>query len=308
MSNRSNVAIPDAPLPGLASAGFPALQPLRNAIARFADGRDAVPNWLASALDQSACGILLCVNERVVYQNEAARRGAPLSTAGNAQHDASETVVVIPLTRRNLPDLDASLVIKGPAAVCDELAAHADHVLSEIEDFISCLGRVQEEDRALVTLMFTDIVESTACAERLGDAGWRLLLARHHAIVRRHLAAFRGTEVDAAGDGFFATFDAPARAVRCAQAIRADVRALGLEIRAGIHTGECEMAGRKVAGLAVHVAARVAETAAAGEILVSSTVKELAAGSNLAFGGGDWHSFKGVSDAWRLFSVESAGP
>src|SRR5207248_4662731 len=139
-------------------------------------------------------------------------------------------------------------------------------------------------------------------AKDLGDRRWRELLDEHHAVVRRELTRFRGREVDTAGDGFFATFDGPARAVRAAQAIRDGVRALGLEIRAGVHTGECELAGDAVRGIAVHTAARVAAQAGAGEVLVSTTVRDLVAGSGLDFDDRGVVELKGVGE-WRLFAV-----
>jgi len=161
--------------------------------------------------------------------------------------------------------------------------------------------------RALLTLLFTDIAASTEIAERVGDAAWRDLLARHRAIVRAQLAAHGGREVDNAGDGFFATFDAPTAAVRCADAIRAASRAAGLELRAGIHSGECDATGAHTSGIAVHVAARIVEIAGPGEILVSATVRDLVAGSGLAFRDADWHALKGLRESRQLFALaESA--
>jgi class 3 adenylate cyclase len=156
----------------------------------------------------------------------------------------------------------------------------------------------------LLTLLFTDIVGSTAHAAELGDQRWQGLLERHHALVRRQLERFGGREVDTAGDGFFAVFDGPARAVRCGQAICAAVRAVGVEIRAGLHTGECELAGTQVRGIAVHIGARIAAAAGPGEVLVSSTVKDLVAGSGLRFEDRGEHQLKGVPEAWRLFALE----
>jgi class 3 adenylate cyclase len=166
-------------------------------------------------------------------------------------------------------------------------------------------GRSPVHGRGVLTLLFTDIVGATERAERLGDEGWCSLLERHHAVVRGELERFHGREVDTAGDGFFAAFEAPACAVRCAAAIRAAVAALGLEVRVGLHTGECEMAGSKIAGVAVHVAARVAAVAKAGEIIVSSTVKDLVGGSGLTFVDAGWHALKGLSSQWWLFSLGS---
>ena len=161
-------------------------------------------------------------------------------------------------------------------------------------------------ESVLTTVLFTDIVRSTERAAALGDRAWRDLLARHHASVRRELARFRGEELDTAGDGFFATFDGPARAIRCAQAIVANVGEIGLDLRAGLHTGECELHDGKLAGIAVSVGARVAAEAAAGEVLVSSTVKDLVAGSGIEFEHLGARSLKGVPDEWTLYAVREA--
>jgi pimeloyl-ACP methyl ester carboxylesterase len=178
----------------------------------------------------------------------------------------------------------------------------ADPIVDEIEEFLTGVKPLPEPDRVLMTLLFTDIVGSSDRAASLGDRRWREILDEHNVVVRRELARFRGREVDSAGDGFFATFDGPARAVRAAQAIRDGVRHLGLEIRAGVHTGECELSGDRVRGIAVHTAARVAGQASAGEVLVSTTVRDLVAGSGLVFSDRGVAELKGVG-AWRLFAV-----
>jgi class 3 adenylate cyclase len=152
-------------------------------------------------------------------------------------------------------------------------------------------------------VLFTDIVGSSARAAEVGDRAWRELLERHHALVRRELTSYRGEEKDTAGDGFFATFDGPARAIRCANAIVDGVKELGLEVRAGVHTGECEVHENKVAGLAVVIGARVSAAAGAGEVLVSQTVKDLVAGAGIEFEDRGERELKGVPGAWRLYSV-----
>jgi pimeloyl-ACP methyl ester carboxylesterase/class 3 adenylate cyclase len=177
-------------------------------------------------------------------------------------------------------------------------------IVDEIEEFLTGVRHGAESERLLVTVMFTDIVKSTERAAALGDRGWNDLLQSHHALVRRELEHFRGREVDTAGDGFLATFDGPARAVRCACAISRKMRALGLEIRAGLHTGECEVMDGKIAGIAVHTGARVATHAQTGEVLVSSTVRDLVAGSGLSFQDRGMQRLKGIPDEWRLFAVE----
>jgi class 3 adenylate cyclase len=180
----------------------------------------------------------------------------------------------------------------------------ADALLDEIEEFLTGARGTAGAGRSLATVMFTDIVGSTDRASRLGDRRWRYLLEDHHAHVRRLLGRFRGVEVDTAGDGFFATFDGPARAIHCACAIRDTVAELGLQIRAGLHTGEVERNGPAVTGLAVHVGARVAALAAASEVLVTSTVQMLVLGSGIAFTDRGNHTLKGVPDRWHLFAVE----
>jgi class 3 adenylate cyclase len=155
----------------------------------------------------------------------------------------------------------------------------------------------------LATLLFTDIVGATARAAELGDRSWRELLQQHHATVRAQLGRFRGKEIDTAGDGFFATFDGPARAISCAWAIRDSLGDLGLDVRAGLHAGECELLDEKVGGIAVHIGARVAARAEPGEVLVSSTVKDLVAGSGIGFQDRGLAELKGVPGEWRLFAV-----
>jgi class 3 adenylate cyclase/alpha-beta hydrolase superfamily lysophospholipase len=183
---------------------------------------------------------------------------------------------------------------------------NADQIVDEIEEFLTGVRRGPEPDRVLATVLFTDLVGSTERAAAVGDQRWGELLREHHAAVRRELARWRGIEVDTAGDGFLATFDGPARAIRCACAIRDALRAFGLDVRSGLHTGECEVVGEKVAGIAVHTGARVASQAEPGEVLVSSTVKDLVAGSGIAFEERGEHELKGVPGTWRLYAVSDA--
>jgi len=210
-----------------------------------------------------------------------------------------------------------------PAAISDYLAEHipgARHVevpgssnliwagdqeavLAEVEEFLTGIRPHPEPDRVLATVLFTDIVDSTRRAAELGDKRWRHLLEAHRELVRAELDRYRGREIDAAGDGFLATFDGPARAIRCAVAITNAVRGLALEIRAGLHTGEVELIGGGVGGIAVHIAARIASLAEPGQVLVSSTVKELVAGSGIEFEERGTHQLKGVPDEWRLLAV-----
>jgi class 3 adenylate cyclase/pimeloyl-ACP methyl ester carboxylesterase len=176
-------------------------------------------------------------------------------------------------------------------------------IVDEIERLVAGETAPTVPDSVLATLLFTDIVGSTERAAELGDRSWRELLERHHSLVRRELARFRGEEKDTAGDGFFATFDGPARAIRCAQAVIESVRGIGLEVRAGVHTGECELHEGKVAGIAVSVGARVGGSAAAGEVLVTATVRDLVAGSGIQFEGRDERELKGVQGKWMLYAA-----
>jgi class 3 adenylate cyclase len=181
-------------------------------------------------------------------------------------------------------------------------AGNVDVLLGEVERFVRSVSEEEAAfDRVLATVLFTDIAGSTAKATELGDRAWRDLLERHHANVRAMIGRYRGTEIDTAGDGFLATFDGPARGVRCAQAIAEAVEPLGLEIRAGLHTGEVETIDGKVGGLAVHIGARVAALAQPSQVLVSSTVKDLVAGSGLVFEDAGEHELKGVPDRWHLY-------
>jgi pimeloyl-ACP methyl ester carboxylesterase len=183
----------------------------------------------------------------------------------------------------------------------------ADAILDEIEEFLTGVRHGPEPDRVLATVLFTDIVSATERAASLGDRRWRDVLEQHHAVVRRELGRFRGREIDTAGDGFLATFDGPARGIRCARAVSDGVRPLGLEVRAGLHTGEVELLDEKVSGLAVHIGARVAAAAGPGEVLVSSTVKDLVAGSGLRFQDRGLQPLKGVPGEWRLYALEPEG-
>jgi class 3 adenylate cyclase/pimeloyl-ACP methyl ester carboxylesterase len=181
-----------------------------------------------------------------------------------------------------------------------------DAAYDEVERFVRGLDVETEPDTVLATVLFTDIADSTRKLAELGDRAWAELVSRHHSLVRRHLDTFRGTEIDTAGDGFFASFEGPLRAIRCARAISESVRSLGLEVRAGVHTGECERVDGKIGGLAVNIGARVAAAAGPGEILVSSTVKDLVAGSPVVFEDRGTYDLKGVPGDWRLYAVSSA--
>ncbi|MHB8469620.1 MAG: adenylate/guanylate cyclase domain-containing protein, partial [Gaiellaceae bacterium] len=219
------------------------------------------------------------------------------------------------------PEVGRYLAERIPGARFEELSG-TDHlmwtgdqaeVVSRIREFVASVAdrpawETDGTDTVLATVLFTDIVGSTAAAAELGDRRWRELLEQHHATVRAKLARFRGIEIDTAGDGFFARFDGPARAIRCACAIREAVGEIGLEVRAGVHTGECEVFQEKVAGIAVSIGARVATKAAPGEVLVSQTVRDLVAGSGLLFEERGATELKGVPGEWRLYAVAEREP
>ena len=176
-------------------------------------------------------------------------------------------------------------------------------VTDEIEHFLTAPRAAGVHDRVLTTVLFTDIVGATERAVEVGDRRWRELLAEHRSAVRRELAVFRGVEIDTAGDGFFASFDGPARAIGCAHRIVHEAPTQGLEVRSGLHTGECERDGEKISGLAVHIGARISALAAPGEVLVSQTVKDLVAGARIEFADRGRHKLKGVPGQWRLYAV-----
>ena len=204
--------------------------------------------------------------------------------------------------------LQNSRVVELPGEEHAPFAGDRERVLRELQDFLASLEEEPELERVLATVLFTDLVGSTERVAALGDRAWRELVEPHHAVVRGLLARYRGTEVDTAGDGFFATFDGPARAVRCGRAIIGAVQPLGLDVRAGVHTGEVEVINGKVGGLAVNIGARVAGLAESRELLVSSTVKDLTAGSGLVFEDAGVHELKGIPEQWHLYRVLDVAP
>jgi class 3 adenylate cyclase len=224
------------------------------------------------------------------------RSGYPLATMDHARYLAEH----IPDARLvELPGTDGVLVTE-----------HASEILDTIEEFLSGIPGGSEPDRVLATVLFTDIVSSTDRAASMGDRRWKAVLEAHDDITRDQVARFQGRFIESTGDGVLATFDRPGRAIRAAGAIRESIRALGIDIRAGLHAGEIELreGGHRVGGIAVHIAARVTAIAAPGEVLVSSTVKDLVAGSGVEFSDRGVHDLKGVPGAWRLFAVEGTRP
>jgi class 3 adenylate cyclase len=224
-------------------------------------------------------------------------------------HGSEDTIVPIDVAGYMAERIPGARLVEVPAGH-GATGQAALAISNEIKRFLTDVQESgdweqAEPDRVLATVLFTDIVGSSEQAASLGDRAWRELLQRHHELVRRQLLRFRGREVDAAGDGFFASFDGPARAIACGCAIAEAMPELGLEVRIGLHTGECELVDGKVAGIAVHTGARVAARAQPGEVLVSSTVKDLVAGSELAFEDRGQHELKGIPGEWRLYAVTS---
>jgi class 3 adenylate cyclase len=218
-------------------------------------------------------------------------------------HRSEDMIVTVEAGRELAAKIQAAKYVELPGE--DHLWFHgdADAILGEVEEFLTGTRAAEIVDRILATVMFTDIVDSTRKAAALGDRRWRDLLGRHDTLMRRELERHRGREVKTLGDGFLATFDGPARAIRCACSARDAMRSLGVEVRAGLHTGECELIGEDLGGIAVNIGARVAVVADPGEVLVSRTVTDLVAGSGIEFTERGVHSLKGVPGEWQLYAV-----
>ncbi len=269
------------------------------------EGRQALATLIRQSVSPGAAEALVRMNSQIDVRPVLSairvptlvlnRTGDRPSIVGGSRYLAQE----IPGARHvEVPGVDHSIS-----------AGDSESILEEIERFLKEAWEERawedaESDRVLATVLFTDIVGSTAKAAELGDSRWRELVEAHHALIRRQLSRFRGKELDTAGDGFFASFDGPARAIRCACSISEGVGELGLEVRAGLHTGECEVMNEKVGGIAVHIGARVAAEAGPGEVVVSGTVKDLVAGSGIGFHERGTVELKGVPGEWRLFAVE----
>jgi class 3 adenylate cyclase len=219
-------------------------------------------------------------------------------------HRSDDMIVPIAAGRDLAATIQGAKYVELPGE--DHLWFHgdADAILGEVEEFLTGTRAPEDVDRVLATVMFTDIVDSTRTAAALGDRRWRELLGRHDALMRRELERHRGREVKTLGDGFLATFDGPARAIRCARSARDALRDLGVEVRAGLHTGECELIGEDLGGIAVNIGARVGSVAGPGEVLVSRTVTDLVAGSGIEFTERGVHSLKGVPGEWQLYAVK----
>ena len=218
-------------------------------------------------------------------------------------HRSDDVAVPVEFGRHIAERIEGARLVELPGEDHLFMVGDSDAILDEVEDFLTGQRHVHEPDRVLATVLFTDIVASTEQAAKLGDRGWRELIARHDRLVRRELERYRGRPVKTMGDGFLATFDGPARAIRAARSIADGVASLGLELRAGVHTGELEVVGDDVAGMAVNIGARVSALAGAGEVLVSRTVKDLVVGSGLEFEDRGSHTLKGVPGDWSLYAL-----
>jgi class 3 adenylate cyclase len=218
-------------------------------------------------------------------------------------HLTGDRIVDVGQSRYVAQSIPGARFVEVPGANHLPFLGDQSALLDEIQEFLTGVRPAAEIDRVLATVLFTDIVGSTELAARLGDRRWSELLVEHYAIVREQLEHFRGKEIDTAGDGLMATFDGPARAIRCALAIAERVRALDVEVRAGVHTGECQVVGDRLAGIALHIAARICDLAEPGEVLTSGTVRDLVAGSGIRFEDRGTHELRGVPEEWRLYRV-----
>jgi len=218
-------------------------------------------------------------------------------------HRTDDQIVLSPQVRYVADRIDGARLVELPGVDHIPFIGNADAIIDEVEEFVTGARPAPRTGRVLATLLFTDIVGSTELQASLGDRGWTTLVRQHHAAIRETLARFRGLEQDTAGDGFYVRFDGPAQAIRCAQEIVRSVRPLGIEVRAGVHTGECDIVEGKCSGLSVSIGARVMAHAGPSEVLVSQTVRDLTAGSGLTFDDAGEHELKGVPNRWHLYRV-----
>lgn len=266
---------------------------------------ETVRKWWAHLLRMSASPAAVIALNNMNFEIDIRHVLPAIRVPTLLLHAVGDRSVSVSASRYMAQQIPGAKYVELPGTDHMPVRGNSEAVLNEIQRFLVAAQQPVEADRVLATVMFSDIVGSTERAVTLGDRSWRELLARHHQVVRHELQRFRGHEVDTAGDGFLATFDGPARGVRCAASMVEALRPLGLDIRVGLHTGECEMLGSKVAGIAVHIGARVATAAQPGEVIVSSTVKDLVAGSGLRFEDRGVQTLKGLPEPWRLFKVEA---
>jgi len=266
---------------------------------------EAMVNWFGKIERTAASPGSIVALMRANYEIDARHVLKSINVPTLVLHRAGDAVVPVAAGRALSQQIAGAKYVELPGddhLVLDQETQ--DLIADEIEEFITGAHHRPEPDRILATVMFTDVAHSTERAAQLGDERWRELLKNYYTVVRKELATFRGHEVNTAGDGLLATFDGPARAIRCAMSARDKLRSLGLEVRTGLHTGECELIGNDIGGIAVHIASRIETAANPGEVIVSSTVKDLVAGSGIQFADRGMHSLKGVPGKWHLFVVQ----
>jgi pimeloyl-ACP methyl ester carboxylesterase len=268
---------------------------------------DGTQRWWARYQRQSASPGAAVAVMRMNYEIDARPILPAVRVPTLILHRTEDQVVPVEHGRYLAQHIPHAKYIEFPGTDHFYFTGDSDAYLDELQEFLTGEHHIDEPDRVLATVLFTDIAGSTERAVELGDSQWHRLLDRYYGIARRQLERFRGREIDTAGDGFFAAFDGPARAIRCATAIGRGALPLGLELRSGLHTGECEVMGSKIGGIAVHIGARVAGNAKPGEVLVSGTVKDLVAGSGLTFADRGAHVLKGVPGEWHLYAVTGQG-
>ena len=262
-----------------------------------------VRQWWSRYLRMSASPAAALALQRVNYEIDARHILSAIRVPTLLLHSVADLTIAVHHSRYMAKLIPGAKCVEFPGADHLPWGADADAILDEIEEFLTGSRQGPEPDRILATILFTDIVRSTDRAAALGDHRWRDFLENFYGIVRQELLRFRGIEVGTVGDGMLATFDGPARGVRCARSIADSVIPLGLELRTGLHTGECEVIDNSVGGIAVHTASRVAALARPGEVLVSHTVKDLVAGSGICFESRGTHALKGVPGEWPLFAA-----
>jgi class 3 adenylate cyclase len=256
-----------------------------------------IASFYRASASPGAAGAILKMNREIDVRSVLPATRVPTLIL----HRTAEHVIDVEHARYMAHHIPGAKLVELPGEDHQPWLGDRDTVLNEVEKFLTGKHQVLEPERVLATVLFADIVGSTERVAALGDHSWRELLEAFYAKVREVLKQYRGREINTLGDGFLAAFDGPARAIRCAGAIRDAVRSPNLEVRCGLHTGECEVVGNDLAGIAVHTGARVAGLAAPGEVLVSQTVRDLVAGSGLSFEDRGTHSLKGVPNEWRLF-------
>jgi pimeloyl-ACP methyl ester carboxylesterase len=277
---------------------------LRAAVPSVADDAD-FRRWWASYMRLGASPAAAAALRRMNMEIDVRHVLPAIRVPTLALHRTDDRLVDVRNSRYIAEKVPTARYVEMPGTDHFAWIGDTERVLAEIKAFLADVTEGAAVDRRLATVLFTDIADSTQRAAQLGDRRWRSLLEEHHGRVRAELARYRGEELDTAGDGFFASFDGPARAIRCASAITASVRELHIQVRAGLHTGECEIIDDKIGGIAVHIGARVAARARPGEVLVSSTVKDLVAGSGIAFRDRGLVELKGIPGEWRLYAVDS---